>query len=73
MTTLTLRTAPFTQSIVAKAKDGCALLLRALDAFAENRMRNAVPEHELLRAEREIRRCRRLVRRKVPAKKRARA
>ena len=44
--------------------------LRAFDAFAEARMRNAVPQWQLRRAQRELDRCRRLMRakNKLPVK-----
>ena len=38
--------------------------LHAFDSFAEARMRNAVPEWQLRRAQRELDRCRRLMRAK---------
>jgi hypothetical protein len=44
--------------------------LHAFDAFAEARMRNAVPQWQLRRAQRELDRCRRLMRakNKLPVK-----
>jgi len=45
-------------------------VLQALDAFAESRIRNAVPAWQLRRAQRELDRSRRLMRakNKLPAK-----
>jgi hypothetical protein len=44
--------------------------LRGFDAFAEARMRNAVPQWQLRRVQRELDRCRRLMRarNKLPVK-----
>jgi hypothetical protein len=61
MTTLVLEAAPFVRMAAIKLQAlGCALL-RALDEFAAAKMRNAVPEHELRRAQRAIARHRRLI------------
>jgi hypothetical protein len=47
--------------VALKLQAACQRFLDALDAFAKAKMRNAVPEHELRRAQREISRFRRLM------------
>ena len=61
MTTLILQATPFAELIAPKLKAAYAGFLHALDAFAENRMRNAVPEQEFRKAEREIKRVQRMI------------
>jgi hypothetical protein len=73
MTALILQVTPFAEVFAPALKRAYARVLHALDAFVENRMRHAVPEHELRRAEREIARYHRLMNcdHRSPAKKRA--
>jgi hypothetical protein len=61
MTTLIMQATPFVGMVAPKLQTVYLRLLRALDAFAENRMRNAVPESEQRRAAREIKRYRRMM------------
>jgi hypothetical protein len=61
MTVLILEAAPFARLAMIKLRALGRALLRALDAFAAAKMRNAVPEHKLRRAQREINRYRRLM------------
>ena len=61
MTTLIMQAAPFVEIVAPKLQTIYLRFLRALDAFAENRMRNAVPECEQRRAAREINRYRRMM------------
>ena len=50
MTTLIMQATPFVEMVAPKLQTIYLRFLRALDAFAENRMRNAVPEWEQRRA-----------------------
>lgn len=70
MTTLIMQATPFFEMVAPKLQTIYLRFLRALDAFAENRMRNAVPECEQRRAAREIERYRRMMSpdRKLPPK-----
>ena len=70
MTAQILQVTPFALMMAPMLRTACRWLLDALEAFAAARTRNAVPEHELRRAQREIKRCRRLMHpdRKLPAK-----
>lgn len=70
MTALILQATPFVEMVAAKLQSAYLRFLHALDAFAEARMRNAVPERELRRARREINRYHRLMHadHKVPVK-----
>jgi hypothetical protein len=52
---------PFAAMVAPKLKAAYRRFLGALDDFAAAKMRNAVPEQELRRAEREIDRYRRLM------------
>ena len=61
MTALILQATPFVEMVAAKLQSVYLRFLRALDAFAEAKMRNAVPEWELRRARHEINRYRRLM------------
>ena len=61
MTTLILQATPFAEFIAPKLKAAYAGFLHALDAFAENRMRNAVPEYQFRQAEREVKRYQRMI------------
>ena len=62
MTALILQATPFVKMVGPKLQAIYKRVLQALDAFAESRMRNAVPEWQLRRAQRELDRCRRLMR-----------
>ena len=70
MTTLIMQAAPFVEVVASKLQVIYPRILRALDAFAENRIRNAVSECERRRAARETNRYRRMMNanRKRPAK-----
>jgi hypothetical protein len=61
MTTRILRGAPVAAMVALKLQTVYQRFLDALDAFAEAKMRNAVPERELRRAQRNINRYRRLM------------
>ena len=61
MATLIMQAAPFIEVVASKLQSFYLRFLRALDAFAENRMRNAVPEREQRRVAREIIRYRRMM------------
>jgi len=64
MTALILQATPFVEMVTPKLQALYMRYLRAFDAFAEARMRNAVPAWQLRRAQRELDRCRRLMRAK---------
>jgi hypothetical protein len=70
MTALILQAKPFVEMVAPKLQTVYLRFLHALDDFAEARMRNAVPERQLRKADREINRYRRLMHagRKSPAK-----
>ena len=70
MTTLIMQATPFVEMVAPKLQTIYLRFLRALDAFAENRIRNAVSECEQRRAARETNRHRRMMNanRKRPAK-----
>jgi hypothetical protein len=70
MTALILQVIPFVEVVTPKLRAVYMRFLHALDAFAEARMRNAVPAWQLRRAQRELDRCRRLTRakNKLPGK-----
>ena len=70
MTALIMQAKPFVEMIMPKLQTAYVRFLRALDDFAEARMRNAVPERQFRRADREINRYRRLMHagHKSPAK-----
>jgi len=61
MITRILRGAPVAGMVALKLQTVYQRFLDALDAFAEAKMRNAVPERELRRAQRNINRYRRLM------------
>ena len=61
MTALILQATPLVEMVAAKLQSVYRRFLHALDAFAEARMRNAVPEWQLRKAQREINRYRRLM------------
>jgi hypothetical protein len=61
MTTRTLRATPLAEMVALKLQTAYRRFVDAFDAFAEAKMRNAVPERELRRAQREINRYRRLM------------
>jgi hypothetical protein len=65
-----LRSMPYTGMVAPKLETVYRWFLDALDAFAAAKMRKAVPEHELRRAQREINRYRRLLHahQKLPVK-----
>ena len=62
MRTRILRATAVAGMVALKLQTVYQRFLNALDAFAEAKMRNAVGERELRRAQREMNRCRRLVR-----------
>jgi len=66
MTALILQATPFLGMIVPKMRAFLLQFLHALDAFAEFKVANAVPELELRRAEREINRYHRLMHASTP-------
>jgi hypothetical protein len=61
MTTLIMQAAPFVEAAAPTLRSFYLRFLSALDTFAENRIRNAVPESEQRRATREIARYRRMM------------
>jgi hypothetical protein len=61
MTALILQATPFVEVVAQKLQTVYLRVLHALDAFAEARMRNAVPEWKQRKAQREINRFRRLM------------
>jgi hypothetical protein len=64
MTALILQVTPFVEMVAPQLQAAYMRFLHAFDSFAEARMRNAVPEWQLRRAQRELDRCRRLMRAK---------
>ena len=70
MTALILQVTPFVELVTPRLQTVYMRFLRVFDAFAEARMRNAVPAWQLRRAQRELDRCRRLMRarNKLPVK-----
>ena len=62
MTALILRATPLLDAVVSKMQVLGLRLAGALDAFAEARSSNAVPEWQLRKAQREMNCCRRLMR-----------
>ena len=62
MTALILQVTPFVEIVTPRLQAVYMRFLRVFDAFAEARMRNAVPAWQLRRAQRELDRCRRLMR-----------
>ena len=61
MTALILQTTPFVEIVAAKLQSLYQRFLNTLDDFAEAKMRKAVPEWQLRKAQREINRYRRLM------------
>jgi hypothetical protein len=61
MTALILRATPLAEIVVLKLQALGRRILRALDAFGEARARNAVPEWQLRKVQREMKRCRQLM------------
>ena len=61
MTALALEAAPFIRMVAPKMQALYRAFLRALDDFTKSKMRNAVPEWELRRVQREVNRYRRLM------------
>jgi hypothetical protein len=61
MTAQTLRATPLFGMAAPRFRAVCRRFLDALDAFAQEKARRAVPEHELRRAQREIDRYCRLM------------
>lgn len=61
MTALILQTVPFIEMMKPKAQAFYHTFLHALDAYAEAKMRKAVPVRKLRRAQRRIDRYRRLM------------
>jgi hypothetical protein len=70
MTAQLLQAMPFAVMAAPKIRAAYRRFLGALDDFAAAKMRNAVPERELRRAQREINRYRRLMHpdRKLPGR-----
>jgi hypothetical protein len=70
MTALVLQVTPFVEMAAPQLQAVYMRFLRAFDGFAQARMPNAVPEWQLRRAQRELDRCRRLMRakNKLPVK-----
>ena len=70
MNALILQVTPFVEMVTPKLQAVYMRYLNASDAFAEARMRNAVPQWQLRRVQRELDRCRRLMRarNKLPVK-----
>ena len=64
MTALILQVSPFVEMVAPQLQAVYMRFLHAFDAFAEAKMRNAVPEWQLRRAQRELDRHRRLMRAK---------
>jgi hypothetical protein len=64
MTALNLQVTPLVEMVAPRLQAAYMRFLHAFDSFAETRMRNAVPEWQLRRAQRELDRCRRLMRAK---------
>ena len=62
MTALILQVTPFVELVTPRLQTVYMRFLRVFDAFAEARMRNAVPQWQLRRVQRELDRCRRLMR-----------
>ena len=60
MTSQILRATPVAGRVALKLQTVCQQFLKALDAFAEAKIRNAVPQRELHREKREINGCRQL-------------
>ena len=61
MTALILQASPYVQMATPKLRSLYVKFLRALDAFAEARMRSAVPASQIRKVRREVDQCRRLM------------
>jgi hypothetical protein len=61
MTALILESAPLVRMLLPKLDTAYRRLLRAIDDFAEARMRRAVPQWQMRRVQREIECVRRLI------------
>ena len=61
MTALILQATPFVQAVAPTFRSICRRVRHVLDAFAEAKMRNAVPEEKLRKAQRQIDHYRRLI------------
>jgi hypothetical protein len=70
MTALTLRVIPSVEMVASQFQATHMRIVHAFDAFAKARMHDAVPQWQLRRAQRELDRCRRLIRakNKLPVK-----
>jgi hypothetical protein len=62
MTALIMQAAPFVEMVAPKLQTIYLRFLRALDAFAEAKMRNAVPEWQLRKVQRDVNRYCQLMR-----------
>ena len=62
MTALILQATPFVEMVATKMQSLCLRFARALDAFAAERARKAVPERRLRNVQREVNRYQRLMR-----------
>jgi hypothetical protein len=62
MTALLFQARPLVESAAPELRAAYQRLLRGIDSFAEARMRNAVPEWRIRKAQPEIGRFRRLIR-----------
>ena len=61
MTALILRATSLAEMVALKSQALGLRILRALDAFGEARARNAVPEWQLRKVQRDMKRCRQLM------------
>jgi hypothetical protein len=66
MTALILQATPFVELVAHRLQAVGQRIVRALDAFAEAKMRGAVPEHEQRRSQREIKRYCQIMRDAAP-------
>jgi hypothetical protein len=64
MTALILQAIPSVEMIVSQFQAAHMRIVHAFDTFAKTRMHDAVPQWQLRRAQRELDRCRRLMRAK---------
>lgn len=67
MTAITLNTNVHPSIFSEKLRSMLSVLREAIDAFAAYRMQRAVPEHELLRIEQDVRRYRGLMQHRATA------
>jgi hypothetical protein len=61
MTALILRATPLAEMVVLRLQALGRRILRAVNAFGEARARKAVPEWQLRKVQRDMRRCRQLM------------